>query len=150
MPRTSSSSATTLRNTPPRLCCRPTACPSALGQRSSGQATPRYTRICYSSHTGVGAGVLDSGDVLDLVHGRSRMATDPPIPTMPGHGARRVFTDQAGIAFTKEGGGGIIIRTHEGLKKTGMAAYPPPVFACTPHLMLITVFPPRYVGDRSS
>ena len=37
---------------------------------------------------------------LDLMHGRSRMAIDPRIPTMPG-GACRLFTDQADIGCTK-------------------------------------------------
>ena len=29
-------------------------------------------------------GVLDRRDVLDIMHGRSRMAIDPRIPTIPG------------------------------------------------------------------
>ena len=40
------------------------------------------------------------GGCTDAVHGRinGRMAIDPRIPTMPpGDGARRLFTDQAGI-----------------------------------------------------
>ena len=36
-----------------------------------------------------------------FVRGRSRMAIDPRIPTVPGCGARRLFTDQAGISFTE-------------------------------------------------
>ena len=40
------------------------------------------------------------GSVLIVMHGRSRMAIDLRIPTMP-DGARRVFTDQADIASTK-------------------------------------------------
>ena len=31
-----------------------------------------------------GGGVLDRRDVLDIMHGRSRMTIDPRIPTMPG------------------------------------------------------------------
>ena len=37
------------------------------------------------------------------MHSRSRMTVDPRTPTMP-DGARRVFTDQADIAFTKREG----------------------------------------------
>ena len=33
-----------------------------------------------------GGGVLDRRDVLDLMHGRSRMTIEPRIPTMPGRG----------------------------------------------------------------
>ena len=51
-------------------------------------------------------------DLMSFMHGRSRMAVDPRIPTMPRRstsdfhlqcrdGARRVFTDQATIACTK-------------------------------------------------
>ena len=32
----------------------------------------------------MGEGVLDKRKVLDLMHGRSRMIIDPPIPTMLG------------------------------------------------------------------
>ena len=39
--------------------------------------------------------------IRTMAAGRSRMATDPSIPTMPGDGARRPFTDQADIACTK-------------------------------------------------
>ena len=35
---------------------------------------------------GGGGGVRDRRDVLDLMHGRSRIAMDPRIPTMPGRG----------------------------------------------------------------
>ena len=31
-----------------------------------------------------GGGVLDRRDVLDIIHGRSRINRDPRIPTMPG------------------------------------------------------------------
>ena len=37
---------------------------------------------------------------LDIMHGRSRMAVDPGIPTQCRDGVRRVFTDQADIACT--------------------------------------------------
>ena len=43
-------------------------------------------RVSYCN-TG-GGGVLDSRDVLDLMHGRSRMTIDPRIPTMPGRTGR--------------------------------------------------------------
>ena len=33
---------------------------------------------------GGGRGALDRRDVLDIMHGRSRIAIDPRIPTMPG------------------------------------------------------------------
>ena len=43
--------------------------------------------------------MLDKRDVLDLLHGRSRITIDPRIPTMSAHGACRVLTDQADIAL---------------------------------------------------
>ena len=46
-----------------------------------------------------GGGVLDRRYVLDLMHGRSRMAIDPRIPTMPGRSISG-FADQAGNACT--------------------------------------------------
>ena len=36
------------------------------------------------SRQGGGVSSIDRGDILDLMHGRSRMAVDPRIPTMPG------------------------------------------------------------------
>ena len=46
---------------------------------------------------GEGSAGVGGWYVLIVMHGRSRITTDPHIPTMPGRG-RRVFTDQAGIA----------------------------------------------------
>ena len=38
---------------------------------------------------GGGGGILDRGDVLDLMHGCSRIPIDPGIPTMQGSGFHR-------------------------------------------------------------
>ena len=46
----------------------------------------------------MGGGVLDRRDVLDLIHGRGRMAIDP---TIPGRSMSCFFTDQAGIPRAK-------------------------------------------------
>ena len=45
--------------------------------------------------------VAAGGGCTHVMHRRNRMIIDPRIPTMPGGGARRVFTDHADIVCTK-------------------------------------------------
>ena len=62
---------------------------------ASGQKRRRYSSQVGRIKREGGSGVVIT------VHGCSRMTIDPRTPTMPGRRARRVFTDQAGIASTK-------------------------------------------------
>ena len=68
----------------------------------------------YKAGGGGGGGVLDRRDVLDIMHGRSRMTIDPRIPGMPGRRARWVFTEYvdllAPIAKRRE----VLGESHEG------------------------------------
>ena len=63
-----------------------------------------------------GAGRERGGDVLVIMHGRSRMALDPRIPTTPGRSARRVTPDQEDIAccINREAKREVLGVSHEG------------------------------------
>ena len=78
--------------------------PSISGLSSSGVASyltgialiPALSSLGMKAGSG-GEGVLDRRDVLDLMHGRGRMATDPCIPTMSGRSMSGFHRPDGGI-----------------------------------------------------
>ena len=75
--------------------------------------TERYARRTWRRVPATG--VLDRRDVLDFMHGRSRVAVDPRIPTMPGRGVSGFHRPGTDTSCTKrEGKREVSGETHEG------------------------------------